>query len=115
MFGYPDSSRRFTMGLASIVYDVLDDYVIHASLLLSNLSSLIQNDVDDNINATASSSNKYRYQANRSFIIGRVKKCLPRFLCKLCSSDIIDRIYKDAHTSKTKSALFKNSSTFLLF
>jgi len=32
MFGYPDSTRRFTMGLASIVYDVLDDYIVHASL-----------------------------------------------------------------------------------
>lgn len=31
MFGYPDSSRRFTMGLASIAYDVLDDYIVHAS------------------------------------------------------------------------------------
>jgi hypothetical protein len=32
MFGYHDPSRRFTMGLASIVYDVLDDYIVHASL-----------------------------------------------------------------------------------
>lgn len=31
MFGYPDPSRRFTMGLSSIVYDVLDDYIVHAS------------------------------------------------------------------------------------
>ena len=31
MFGYPDPERRFTMGLASVVYDVLDDYVVHAS------------------------------------------------------------------------------------
>ena len=31
MFGYPDPSRRFTMGLGSFVYDVLDDYIVHAS------------------------------------------------------------------------------------
>ena len=31
MFGYPDPGRRFTMGLGSIVYDVLDDYIVHAS------------------------------------------------------------------------------------
>ena len=31
MFGYPDPSRKFTMGLASVVYDVLDDYIVHAS------------------------------------------------------------------------------------
>ena len=33
MIGYPDPSRRFTMGLGSIVYDVLDDYIVHASFL----------------------------------------------------------------------------------
>ena len=38
MFGYPDHSRRFTMGLASVVYDVLDDYIIHASFISSLLS-----------------------------------------------------------------------------
>ena len=31
MFSYPDPNRKFTMGLASIVYDVLDDYIVHAS------------------------------------------------------------------------------------
>ena len=38
MFGYPDHSRQFTMGLASVVYDVLDDYIIHASFISSLLS-----------------------------------------------------------------------------
>ena len=31
MFTYPNPERRFTMGLASIIYDVLDDYIVHAS------------------------------------------------------------------------------------
>lgn len=45
MFGYPDPSRRFTMGLASVVYDVLDDYIIHASFhhyLASERSAAIE-------------------------------------------------------------------------
>ena len=29
---YPDPNRRYTMGLASIIYDVLDDYILHASI-----------------------------------------------------------------------------------
>ena len=29
---YPDSNRHYTMGLASIIYDVLDDYILHASI-----------------------------------------------------------------------------------
>lgn len=32
MFTYPNPERRFTSGLASIIYDVLDDYIVHASL-----------------------------------------------------------------------------------
>ena len=45
MFGYPDPSRRFTMELASVVYDVLDDYIIHASFhhyLASERSAAIE-------------------------------------------------------------------------
>ena len=45
MFGYPDHSRRFTMVLASVVYDVLDDYIIHASFhhyLASERSAAIE-------------------------------------------------------------------------
>jgi hypothetical protein len=74
----------------------------YISLLLSNLSSLIKNDVDDEICATSSSTNKYRYQANRAFIIGRFKKCFPRFLCGLCTSDVIDQIYKDAYRCRSQ-------------
>ena len=32
MSSYPDSNRHYTMGLASIIYDVLDDYILHASI-----------------------------------------------------------------------------------
>ena len=32
MSSYPDPNRRYTMGLASIIYDVLDDYILHASI-----------------------------------------------------------------------------------
>lgn len=45
MFGYPDPSRSFTMGLASVVYDVLDDYIIHVSFhhyLASERSAAIE-------------------------------------------------------------------------
>ena len=31
MFGYPDPNRQFTMRFASMLYDVLDDYIVHAS------------------------------------------------------------------------------------
>lgn len=66
--------------------------------LLSNLSSLIKNQVDDEIGITADSSNKFRYQANRTFIIGRIKKTLPKILCRisdlLCIDDLQDEAVK---------------------
>ena len=60
---------------------VLQEFYIN--VLLSNLSSLIKNQVDEEIQITAKSTNKYRYQANRAFIIGRIKTIVPKILCNL--------------------------------
>ncbi len=54
----------------------------YINLLLSNLSSLIKNNADDMITTCAKASNRHRYQANRSFIIGRIKTVLPRILIR---------------------------------
>lgn len=32
MSSFPDPDRCYTMALASIIYDVLDDYIVHASI-----------------------------------------------------------------------------------
>ena len=61
-----------------------------------NLSSLIKNQVDEEIQITAKSTNKYRYQANRAFIIGRVKTLFPKSLCDLLDFSAIDRLYKES-------------------
>ena len=47
----------------------------------SNISSLIKNQADEEIQISAKSTNKHRYQANRSFIIGRIKSIIPKILC----------------------------------
>ena len=179
MSSYPDPNRRYTMGLASIIYDVLDDYILHASIhkflsseraaalehlkvledmglynnsiiifdrgyysedmfrelyfyrwpvelkykelksrfameefsgatavsiqqefyinmLLSNLASLIKNEADEEIQISAKSTNKFRYQANRAFIIGRIKSIVPKILCGLFELSIIEQLYTDA-------------------
>ena len=49
----------------------------YINMLLANIVSLIKNFVDTKIDSTANPKNKYRYQANRAFIIGRLKKALP--------------------------------------
>ena len=73
---------------------VLQEFYIN--VLLSNLSSLIKNQVDEEIQITAKSTNKYRYQANRAFIIGRIKTIVPKILCNLFNLSAIDRLYKES-------------------
>ena len=73
---------------------VLQEFYIN--VLLSNLSSLIKNQVDEKIQITAKSTNKYRYQANRAFIIGRIKTIVPKILCNLFDLSVIDRLYKES-------------------
>lgn len=73
---------------------VLQEFYIN--VLLSNLSSLIKNQVDEEIQITAKSTNKYRYLANRAFIIGRIKTIVPKILCNLFDLSVIDRLYKES-------------------
>lgn len=73
---------------------VLQEFYIN--VLLSNLSSLIKNQVDEEIQITAKSTNKYRYQANRAFIIGRIKTIVPKILCNLFDLSVTDRLYKES-------------------
>ena len=73
---------------------VLQEFYIN--VLLSNLSSLIKDQVDEEIQITAKSTNKYRYQANRAFIIGRIKTIVPKILSNLFDLSAIDRLYKDS-------------------
>ena len=68
----------------------------YISMLLSNLSSLIKNDVDQQLRISSKSSNKHRYQANRSYIIGRMKKIFPQILSRKTSLSSIDSLFLDA-------------------
>ena len=68
----------------------------YINVLLSNLSSLIKNQVDEEIQITAKSTNKYRYQANLTFIIGRIKTIFPKILCNLFDLSTIDSLYKES-------------------
>ena len=68
----------------------------YISMLLSNLSSLIKNDVDQQLRISSKSSNKHRYQANSSYIIGRMKKIFPQILSCKTSLSSIDSLFLDA-------------------
>ena len=68
----------------------------YINLLFSNLSSLIKNQADEEIQISAKSTNKHRYQANRSFIIGRIKSVLPKILCDMLDLAVIDQLFTEA-------------------
>ena len=66
------------------------------NILLSNIAALLKSSADDEISKGARKSNKYRYQANRAFIIARMKWFLPRLISGDCSvNDLID-IFENA-------------------
>ena len=72
------------------------------NMLISNLAALIKNDADETIDANANPGNKYRYQANRTFIIGRIKKILPKILAGASELSAIDSIFSDALKKKSQ-------------
>lgn len=71
-------------------------------MLLSNLSSLIKNQADEEIEISAKSSNKYRYQANRAFIISFIKRLLPKILCTISNIDEINKLYSEAVRNRSQ-------------
>ena len=68
----------------------------YLNMLLSNLSSLVKNHVDERIEECRNPANKYRYQANRSFIIGQMKKSLPKILFGIAGISVINEIIEAA-------------------
>lgn len=68
------------------------------TMLLSNLSSILKADADDEIRRqTFEKNNRYQYQSNRSYILGRIKKLICPMLCgERDISREICRIYKEA-------------------
>jgi len=108
MFGYPDPSRRFTMGLASIVYDVLDDYIVHASFhrYLASERSAAKEHLEQlealNIfkNSIVIFDRGYYSEAMLRYCIEHNHICLMRLkekinLCKSCKGDTITTIPGD--------------------
>ena len=69
-----------------------------------HLSSIIMANFCDDFKSTlklgayvsSRSSNKYRYQANRAFVIGRIKRILPKILCGILKLPSIDLLFQDS-------------------
>ena len=72
------------------------------NLLLSNLASLVKCAADDHIKENANPNNKYRYQANRAYIIGRMKWFLARFIANVCGLSLLDDIFEGACANRSQ-------------
>lgn len=81
---------------------VFQEFYINMSL--SNLAALIKYEADETIDNTINSrqQNKYRYQANRSFIIGRLKRILPRIFAVPDNMSSIDTLLLDAYNCRSQ-------------
>ena len=75
----------------------------YISMLFSNLASLLKNYVDDDINEKINNvkQNKYRYQCNRSYVIGRLKKFIPKLLAGMASLSKLYSIADDAFRERS--------------
>ena len=93
---YKELKSRFAMEEFSGATAVSIQQEFYINMLLSNLASLIKNEADEEIQISAKSTNKFRYQANRAFIIERIKSIVPKILCGLFELSIIEQLYTDA-------------------
>lgn len=74
----------------------------YINLLISNLSALIKNAADEEIAKDAKTGNKYKYQANRTFIVGRVKRYFSRIILGLEDINCIEKIFREACKCKSQ-------------
>ena len=68
----------------------------YINLLYSNLVSLAKSHADTEIEQAAKPDNKFRYQANRAYIIGRMKKILVPVLCGSMPDTEFDSLFLTA-------------------
>lgn len=74
----------------------------YLNLLLSNIASLVKNHVDEMIDADKNPVRKHRYQSNRSFIIGQIKKRLPKIICGNCDLTVLDDLIEFAYNVRSQ-------------
>lgn len=74
----------------------------YINLLYSNLASLTKSHADVEIEKAARPGNKFRYQANRAFIIGRLKDILVPILCGHEPDTGFDDLFRKACRNKSQ-------------
>ena len=76
------------------------------NLLYSNLASLAKSSADREIDENSKSDNRFRYQANRAYIIGRLKDILTPVLVREKSDSEFDNLFRMAARNRSPVAFF---------
>ena len=96
MFSKKHPEKRWSLeefnGATSI--SIEQEFFIH--LLYANLASLVKVAADTQIDDNANPDNKYRYQANRAYIIGRMKDILVPVICNEREMSEFDTLFRSA-------------------
>ena len=95
---YGELKNQFLMEEFSGATSTSIEQEFFINLLLSNISALLKSSADDEIRQSKKESNKYRYQANRAFIIANIKWFIPRFLAGIQTIDTLIDIFNDSCT-----------------
>ena len=99
---YAELKNQFLLEEFSGATSTSIEQEFYINLLLSNMVSMIKSSADKEIEKTARPNNKYRYQANRAFIIARVKWFLSRYLSSDITIALLTEIYSDACVNRSQ-------------
>ena len=93
---YNELKNQFEMEEFSGATPVSVEQEFYINMLYSNLCAIVKNDADEKIAASSKPDNQYGYQANRSFIISRVKILTTRLLCGEFHRSVIYTLFRSA-------------------
>lgn len=99
---YNELKNRLEMEEFSGATPVSVEQEFYINMLYSNLCAIVKNDADEKIATSSRQDNEYKYQANRSYIIGRVKYLTTRLLCGIFQRNLIPDLFRSASRHKSQ-------------
>ena len=99
---YEELKNQFLLEEFSGATSTSIEQEFYINLLLSNLSALVKCAAYQKIESHKKEKNRYRYQANRAYIIGRRKMFIARFLASTCSLSLLDNIFEGACANRSQ-------------
>lgn len=99
---YNELKNRLEMEEFSGATPVSVEQEFYINMLYSNLCAIVKNDADEKIATSSRQDNEYKYQANRSYIIGRVKYLTTRLLCGIFQRNLIPDLFRSASRHRSQ-------------